>query len=209
VGTAIIVAAPGAAGAAVPAQVSALAEGVMKAMFLSKLKVTLAVVLVCCLLGTSAVGLALRAKAGEQSSPTPPADERQTLQPAEEYKRLDKELREVKEELAKMRAELDKLKGQAGAARKPLPAEKEGKPKLTVKVYPVADLVNVGEGDLLAQIISKTIEPKNWTPTGASIEYFEKSESLIISQSAEVHETVQGLLDSLRKAKAELKQKRE
>jgi hypothetical protein len=95
----------------------------------------------------------------------------------------------------------------AGAGRKGVPAEKEGKDKLVLKVYPVGDLVPIDEADELVHVITKSIGPKNSTPSGAVIHYFSSTQSLVISQSAENHERVQALLDALRKARTELKQK--
>jgi hypothetical protein len=199
-----------AAAGLVPAQVAALTEGVIKAMFWSKVKTAAAVVLLLCLLGTGATGLVLRAKAQEQPGPKQAADERQTPQPLEERQQLEKELRELRAELKALRAEIDKLKaqlGQAEAGRKGVPAEPEGKDKLVLKVYPVGDLVSIDEADELVHVITKSIEPKNWTPRGASIVYFSKSESLVILQSPEFQERVQALLDALRKGKTQRNEK--
>jgi hypothetical protein len=77
-----------------------------------------------------------------------------------------------------------------------------------VKVYPVADLVNPDEMDELITFITKTIEPKNWRPSGASIHFFAKIDGLVIGQSAENHGRVQALLDALRKAKTDQNDKR-
>jgi RNA polymerase sigma factor (sigma-70 family) len=205
------VAAGGAAVAAVPASVAALTEGVMKAMFLSKLKTTTAVLLLVGFLGAAAAGLAFRADAQEQPTPRRTAGGSQAVPAPDQRPELEKELREIRAELGKMRAEIDKLKeqlGQPGTGRKPVPAEKDGKDKV-VKVYPVSDLVNPDETDDLVQLISKTIEPKNWTPTGASIHFFAKIDGLVVSQTPENHVRVQALLDSLRKGKAELKRKQD
>src|SRR5262249_46607948 len=157
------------------------------------LKTMAAVLLGIGLLLTAAAGLALRAEAQEQPSP-----------------KLEDELREMRAELKKMRAEIDKLKQQLGqpeAGRKPAPAEKDGKDQLVLKVYQVADVVDPADMDELVSVITKVIEPKYGSPRGTTVSYFSKTHSLVINQSAEVHERVQALLDSLRKAKAEQGQK--
>jgi hypothetical protein len=193
----------------VSAKVAILMEGMIKAMFLNKLKILAVVALVLCFLGTGAAGLALRAKAADQPSPKQSANGPQAPQPEDERQRLEKDLREVRAELKTIRADIYKLKEQlrkAQADPKGGPADKEGKDKLVLIVYPVGDLVPIDEAHELVQVITKTIEPKNWTQNGASIHYFYKSQSLVISQSAAVHERVQSLLDALRKAKPEHQQ---
>jgi RNA polymerase sigma factor (sigma-70 family) len=187
VGAATRAAAGGVAAAGVPAPVASLTDGVIRAMFLSKLKTAAAVVLALCLLGTGAAGLALRATAEEQPRPKQTASPQQPPQPDEDRQRLEKELRETKAELKALRAELDKLKEQLGKAepdRKAVPADKDGKDKQIVKVYAVGDLVSPGGVDEMIEIITDIIEPNNRLPSGASVHYFDKTKSLVIIQSA-------------------------
>jgi hypothetical protein len=179
----------------------------MQAMLLSKLKTSTTAALLVLLIATGAAGLAVRAKA---EGPNQAAGQQQILQ-IDEGQDLEKELRRLRAELDKARAEIDKLKGrlaQVEAGRKVVGAEKAGNDTLVVKVYPVADLVNPDEMDDLITFITKTIEPKKWTPSGASIHFFAKIDGLVISQSVENHQRVQALLDALRKAKTEQNGKR-
>ena len=77
--------------------------------------------------------------------------------------------------------------------------------KLTVKVYAIADLVGAQakDGGSLIQVIIRTIEPSSWNETGGvgTIEYFAEGKSLVVSQTTEVQQRVQALLEELRKAK--------
>ncbi len=70
--TGIVAGQAGIAGA-VPAQVAALTEGVLKTMLLTKLKITLAVVLLASGVGVGVGVLSRRAPAGEQAEPPQPA----------------------------------------------------------------------------------------------------------------------------------------
>jgi hypothetical protein len=179
----------------------------MKAMFLSKRKTLTTAALLVLLIGTSPAELDVRAKAAGPKQ----AVGQQQLPQFDDGQDLEKELRRLRAELDKARAEIDKLKGrlaQVEAGRKVVGAEKAGNDKLVVKVYPVADLVNPDEIDDLIAFITKTIEPKNWRPSGASIHFFAKINGLVISQSAENHERVQALLDALRIAETEQNDKR-
>jgi RNA polymerase sigma factor (sigma-70 family) len=77
--------------------------------------------------------------------------------------------------------------------------------KLMQRVYQVADLVvPTREGkrkeDKLIQLITKVIEPESWDSRGGAgtIEFFPLSTSLVVNQTAEVHEQIQQLLKALR-----------
>jgi RNA polymerase sigma factor (sigma-70 family) len=198
-------AAPVAAGqavtnAVVSAKVAALTEGVMKAMLLSKLKTATAVVLVVCLVGTTAVGLAA-SKGGGQPN------EEQRLQPAKERPQLEKDVQQLRADVEKLRSEHEKLKKQLQTQAE---AEKTGAAKLIIKVYPVNGLTEPGitggpEAEGLIRVITKTIEPKSWPDMGGegSVEYLSPITTLVIRQSPDIHKQVQDLLDALRKAKME------
>jgi hypothetical protein len=153
----------------------------MKAMFLGKRKTLTTGALLVLLIGTSPAELAVRAKA---QGPKQDVGQQQMPQ-LDEVQDLEKELRRLRAELDKARAQIDKLKGRLAkveAGRKVVGAEKAGNDKLIVKVHPVADLVNPDEMDDLITFITKTIEPKNWRPSGASIHFFAKIDGLVISQ---------------------------
>ena len=81
---------------------------------------------------------------------------------------------------------------------------------LETRVYPVADLVAVQEGDEvyedyddLIQIITTIIDPATWDDVGGpgSIAAFEASSALVISQTRKSHERVEALLRALRQAR--------
>jgi hypothetical protein len=77
------VAAGEAAAAALSADIAALAEGVVKSMFLNKLKwVGVCVLMMMALFGTGMGGFAYRGRAAEQAPPTPPAKEAKPAKPA-------------------------------------------------------------------------------------------------------------------------------
>jgi RNA polymerase sigma factor (sigma-70 family) len=186
--------AAGQAGAAglVSERVVALMEGVLKAMLLTRLKTATAVLVLVCLLGGLAAGLA-RSQGGEQERP----------QPAAERQRPDRELQQMRLEMKRLRAEVEKLKKETGAA-------KAAEGKQVVKVYPVAGLTSPPEpggkeGQSLIRVISNTIEPASWATMGGpgSLEYFPAGRSLVIRQSPDVQKQVQELLQTLRKTIAE------
>lgn len=82
------------------------------------------------------------------------------------------------------------------------------KEAVTARVYPVYDLVaardaagNVGyDFDGIIDVITSTIAPSTWTDAGGmgSIAPFEPSCGLVVSQTREVHEKIDGLLAALR-----------
>ena len=85
--------------------------------------------------------------------------------------------------------------------------------KLRTVVYPVQDLVVVSQDedgnpqadfDSLIDMITSTVKPTSWDCVGGpgSIAPFETGMSLVFSQTEEVHEQVQELLEHLRKARA-------
>jgi RNA polymerase sigma factor (sigma-70 family) len=90
-------------------------------------------------------------------------------------------------------------------AAEPRPGEPGAEPAdavLTVKVYPVGDLV-LKDGTSLVDVISKTIKPASWTMMGGegSIQYFADGKALVIRQSDPVHMQIDRLLRDLLVAK--------
>ena len=91
----------------------------------------------------------------------------------------------------------------------------EAENNLQTRVYPVADLVIVGESkraltdrqmddyDTLIETIISTIAPDTWDEAGGagSIEPFPVSRALVISQTRDVHRQIGPLLETLRHAK--------
>lgn len=80
--------------------------------------------------------------------------------------------------------------------------------ELESRVYPVADLVSVQQGgseapdfDSLIDLITTVVAPATWDEVGGpgAIHEFRPKSALVISQTAEVHEAVAGLIEVLRR----------
>ena len=78
------------------------------------------------------------------------------------------------------------------------------------RVYPVLDLVVVDRGshytddyDSLLELITASIHPTTWTAVGGvgSVEPFSGGGSIVVSQTREVHDQLELLLESLRQAR--------
>lgn len=193
------------AAGAVSAPVINLTEGVLKAMLLKKLKVALMVVVAIAIVGTSVTGLAFHATAGEEPTGKPGKDIKPgklTNQPTA----ADAELRQLRAEVDRLRADVDELKKRLAAGSKPGAAASDEKPgKLSLKVYPIKDLITSEDGaNSLIQIITNVVEPTSWNLQGgpATVEYFPAGKSLVVNQTADVHKQLVSLLDELRVAKA-------
>jgi RNA polymerase sigma factor (sigma-70 family) len=191
--------------------VVALTEGVLKTMLLKKLKIALVVLLATGIVGTGVTGLAFQASAGDDPKAKPPVEKKAGKLIAEPTG-ADADLRQLKAEIEKLRAEVDSLKKQARSADSP-PASDANPVKLSLKVYSVKDLVreiNPADGPRAAggprpsivQIIINIVQPQSWSQQGGqgSVEYFDIGQSLVISQSAEVHKEIEILLTELRSA---------
>jgi RNA polymerase sigma factor (sigma-70 family) len=201
-------AAPVAAGV-VSAPVANLTEGVLKAMLLKKLKVALMVVLSAGIVGAGVLGVALQPTAGEEPKGKPTKDGREikagklTNEPAGP----DADLRQLKAEVDRLRADVDALKKQLQTAKPgttdPIP---DAKPALSVKVYPIKELITRAEDEQpsVIRIITNIIEPESWNLAGGpgSIEYFSAGQSLVVNQRADVHKQIGDLLTELENAKA-------
>ena len=196
---------------AVPAPVLTLTEGVLKAMLLNKLKTALVVVAAAALLTTGISGLAFRASAGEQGPkqrpPAGPTAERTPAGPNDELQKL-------RAEIAELRAQLEAVKKQSAPAVSGVlrteaaprtPKTDEASPKLVTRVYPVRDLLEEQREEPAApllQILTGVVQPETWIMQGGpgSVEYFPTGKSLVVRQTAAVHEELTALLDELRKA---------
>ena len=212
---AVFAAGPATAGA-IPTPVVTLTEGVLKSMLMTKLKTALAVLAAAGVLGLGLTGLAFRATAGEEGNQKPPAV-KSPDRPGKAAGPAD-ELRLLQEEVAKLRAEIDALRKQRPAdepdvrvtentARAPAKAEAPDA-RLSIRVYQVKDLISDSVDDpavALIKVITTAVEPESWNALGGrgSVEYFPVGLSLVIRQTAPVHEQVTMLLDELRKAKGE------
>jgi RNA polymerase sigma factor (sigma-70 family) len=75
--------------------------------------------------------------------------------------------------------------------------------RFRLKVYPVADLTpkrDNGNAEALVRIIAKTVEPATWADLGGrgTIDYYAEGRSLVVSQTSDIHDQIQTLLDGLR-----------
>ncbi len=74
--------------------------------------------------------------------------------------------------------------------------------KLSVAVYPVADLINERNYEPLVNAITATIAADTWAENGggeAEVRVLPQRGAIIVSQTTEVHEELYGLLTALRK----------
>jgi RNA polymerase sigma factor (sigma-70 family) len=198
--TASLVAAGQAAGV-ISVNVAALTEGVLKTMFVTKLKAAMVVMLLVALLG-SAAGLVYQTQAADlpkSKTATKSAD------------KADADVPRLQEEVKRLREENEELK------KRLQQAVRKGKVddvKLVVKVYSVAplllrdsksDLPGDTEAQPLIRAITKTIEPTSWSEMGGngSVEYVRPAGSIIVRQTPAIQEQVQHLLDALEKNRME------
>jgi RNA polymerase sigma factor (sigma-70 family) len=79
------------------------------------------------------------------------------------------------------------------------------RPKLTLKIYKVGDLVSEGEKveDTLIRIITHVVDPTSWETMGGpgTIDYWPLGKAFTINQTPEIHERLEALLDGLREMK--------
>jgi hypothetical protein len=82
--------------------------------------------------------------------------------------------------------------------------------ELVIKVYPVSDLTMPARGKVggedfaaLIDVITTTYAPSTWDEVGGpgSVQFLRKSRSLVISQTAVIHEGILELLTALREAR--------
>jgi RNA polymerase sigma factor (sigma-70 family) len=160
----------------ISAKAVALTEGVLKSMFLTKLKTVVAVVLVVGLVAVPAAGLAYRAMAGEPSRTGGQArgqgdEQRAGGNPNSRQPWVDvggglllpagaatpsegPTAQQLRAEVERLRADNEELKRRL---QQQVRKEKAGEVKLVVKVYPVATLIEDAElgGELLDQLNPK------------------------------------------------------
>jgi RNA polymerase sigma factor (sigma-70 family) len=200
----LVAAGQAAGGVSVP--VAALTEGVLKSMFLTKLKTASVVLLLVCLM-TGAAGWACQVLAGPQANPG--QEEARSAPRAKRIQELEKELSRLQDELARLRRELAVAKNERNVPAREAELVNREDAQLSIKVYPVMGLtsphVEGMEAQSLLRVITNTVAPVSWNQMGGpgSVEYFPEGGSLVIRQTEDVHRQVQDLLESLRKAKKE------
>jgi RNA polymerase sigma factor (sigma-70 family) len=195
---------------AISVKVAVLTEGVLKTMFLMKLKTVVGVLLAVCVIAVTATGITYRAMAGEKEKPAQ-RQEVQSDQPLQVVPLKDqKDLKwaDLIVEVERLHADNTELKKQLlQQVRK----EKAGDAKLVIKFYQVKGLVDDDElqgnkGPIsLIRVITKIIEPKSWDSQGGegAIEYFPSTGSLIVRQTPEIQKQVQEFVDVLRETRTE------
>lgn len=82
------------------------------------------------------------------------------------------------------------------------PKQHKTKSKLTLKTYPVANLIDATEShdaDVLIRAIVRAVKPDSWGGKGgsATIDYFPKTRSLVIKQTAAGHRQVDVVLKTV------------
>ena len=196
-------------------EVVALTEGVLKAMLLTKLKTALALVLAVAVVSAGVAGLVYHVQADEPALQNQErAAKTEQPQAAADHQQLAKELKQMRAEIERLRVEVERLRadkaGKAiGEPAKPTDEGKVSEAKLVIKVYAVADLMIGLEPEdpvqWLADVITNVLEPRSWSTAGGAgvMEYFHPGRALIVSNTADVQERLQGLLKSLRDAKKE------
>jgi RNA polymerase sigma factor (sigma-70 family) len=200
---ATLVAAGRGAAVVVSARVAALTEGVLKSMYVMKLKTVITALLVAGILAIPTTRLAYRALAGEEANQA----QRQDV-PSDRPARVGADTdQRLQEEVKRLRAENEELKKRLQQATR---KGKAGDGKLVTKVYPVLALIGnpnreQTETPPLIRVITKTIEPASWNAMGGdgSIEYLPGAASLIIRQSPDIQKQVQELLEALRRNREE------
>jgi RNA polymerase sigma factor (sigma-70 family) len=192
---------------ALRAPVATLTQGVLRSMWLSKLRAVLAVALAAGILGTAVTGLAIHATAGEEPKPKAPPDAKGN-RPVADRAGDPPDLRKIKQEVDRLRAELDALKKQVSAAPTAAPAPKDdSEPVLAIRIYPVAQLMGDGDkDDSLVRVITNTVRPASWSAQGGpgTIEYFAAGKSLVVNQTEDVHIRIDKLLVELTSVKETL-----
>jgi RNA polymerase sigma factor (sigma-70 family) len=159
-----------AAAGLISVQVAALSQGVLKAMFLTKLKTVLVFVAAVVVLGGSS--LSYWSAAAEDARSVP---------------------QDIRPKLGKEAPKVDKPNARPGN-RNPL----------IQRVYSLASLLGPkgpteAEVNLLIRVIQGTIEPKTWSSKGGAgtIDYHPLTNALVINQSPEIQEKIQGFLETI------------
>jgi hypothetical protein len=202
------------AAGAVSVPVAQLADGVLKAMLLKKLKAALPIVLAAALVGTGVTGLAFSQSTGEERKPKPGRDALPAKLVNEpivgdveaRLRKAESDLQKLTAEVARLRIEVEAQKKSSASPVKDPKAAPDAGANMAIRVYSVKDLVGATgekESSSLLRVITNTVAPTTWSTVGGtgSIEYFGGSQSLVVNQTAAVHEQVASLLIELLEAK--------
>jgi RNA polymerase sigma factor (sigma-70 family) len=208
--------AAGRAAGVISAKVAALAEGVVKAMLVTKIMNVLAVVLVVATLGGAAV-MIYRTEAAELTPGDLPtartaSEKGDKGEPAKaDADDASSKVQRLQKQLKRLRADNEELKKRLQQAVRKGKADDT---KLMVKVYPVLPLLvrelepddqELMEAQQLIRAITRTIEPTSWEAMGGegSVQYVGSAASIVVRQTPDNQKQVQELLDALRKNKTE------
>jgi RNA polymerase sigma factor (sigma-70 family) len=161
-------------------QVAALTQGVLKTMFLTKMKTILVFIATVVVIGGSSLTYWTRAAEDAGSAP-----------------------QGIKSKLAKDVPTGDRPEIKPGNGERLIQ-----KVYALAGMFGSKPLTN-GEVEVLIRVIQGTIEPQSWCINGGegAIDYFPLTSSLVISQSPAIQEKIQGLLEKLRENKAQNEKK--
>ncbi len=204
--------AAGQAAGLISIQVAGLTEGVLKTMFVMKLKTVLAAMLAIASL-SGAAGLIYQTRAAEQPQ-TDPLRTKPAAARSDENKLVRTDAKDASAKVQRLEDEVERLRAANGELKKRLQQQvhkgKDSTPKVIIKVYPVAGLTDAPdpeqkEADALMRVITRTIDPTSWGEMGGngSIQYLQSAGSIIVRQTPDNHKQVQELLDALRKNRTE------
>jgi hypothetical protein len=224
-------AAGGTAAGAISAKAVVLAEGVLKTMLISKLKLMAVVLMAVGFVTASGAGVAYQAKGREQAGATtrqivksvplargqqePPKDKKaiDATPPLDqmriELEALKKQIFSTREELARAQAEL--LQEQA-KNKKPIdPTPKADQTKFDPKIN-ILSLPEMSDRDIeeMMSIIQSTVEPGSWRggESSGSIECFTSAKLLIVRNRPEVLELVRILVEKMQDSPTAMKRKK-
>ena len=206
--------ATGQAAGLISVRVADLTRGVLRNMYLTKLKTVMMIILAVGVMAVTAVGFAYRATATEPNS-----TENKPVQPNSAAERSEAAKQDANQlELQLLQAEIERVREINDELKKRLQQQvRKGKTdvvKFVIKVYPVVlpgggltepVIENARQGEELIRTITRTVEPTSWSFVGGegSIEYSDVAGSLVVRQSPDIQKQIQDLLEALWKSKAE------
>jgi RNA polymerase sigma factor (sigma-70 family) len=188
------------------APVAMVTQGVLHSMWLSKFRAVLTLVVAAAIIGTGVTGLAIRATAGDEPKPKAVPEPR-AGKPADETAGDPPDLRKIKQEVDRLRGELEEIKKQINpASRPPTKSSDDSAAVLTIRIYPVAELMSEPKDEALVRVITNTVRPTTWSIQGGqgTIEYFAAGKCLVVNQTQPVHAQIEQLLNELASVKKTL-----